>query len=104
METLVAVKNLIPGFEYAIDLDIEDAYLHVAVHPEDRSKLLLDMRKQIWEPLCTLFGLSPSPRVFTKIMRVPIAILRGKGIIIKPADPAPTITTSHSAYSSISFM
>lgn len=76
MDTLSKVLNLVKANDWAISLDLSDAYLHVPLFPEHRKYLRFCIQGQVyqWKVLC--FGPTSAPRVFTKIMSVVVAHLR----------------------------
>ena len=82
METLnVILPNLRPQ-DWAVSLDLKDAYLHVPVHPQSRRLLgfkFLD-KTNVYKVLP--FGLKDSPWVFSRIVATVIAHLRLQGIRI----------------------
>ncbi|KAI9554908.1 reverse transcriptase [Daphnia sinensis] len=67
MENLETVGFLLRQGDEMVKLDLEDAYLTI---PRDR----------IFEFSCLAFGLAPAPRVFTKLLKVVMAVLRKEGI------------------------
>jgi hypothetical protein len=84
METL---KNVIlacsPG-EWLASLDLKDAYFHVPVHPAHRRFLRFCLRGVHYQYRVLPFGLSTSPRVFTKVLAPVIESLRVQGVHIHP--------------------
>ena len=80
MEGLHTVKSLLRRDDFLTSLDISDAYPHLSVAPSDRQYL-----RFIWEGVhyqfqAVCFGLAPAPRIFTKLLRPVVQILRAKGI------------------------
>jgi hypothetical protein len=73
MDTLNKVINLVKPKDWAISIDLSDAYLHVPLFPKH-----CQGRCYQWKTLC--FGPTSAPRVFTKIVSVVAAILRAQSI------------------------
>jgi len=48
-------------------LDLKDAYYAVPMHPESKKYLRFQFMETIYEFRCLPFGLSLTPRVFTRI-------------------------------------
>ena len=82
METLRTVMQSITILAWANTIDLEDAYLHVPIHPDHYKYLRFMYRERVFE-FCSLpFGLSTSPRVFTRIVKTVGASLRRSDILI----------------------
>ena len=74
MEGLHLLKeNLEPG-NYLCKLDLKDAYFCVPLNKQSRKYVLFEWRGSMYEFLCLYFG--PDLRLFTKLMKVSVAILR----------------------------
>ena len=76
MESLQTLKYMMKERDYMCKIDLKDAYFTV---PPDKS--CLDLMRFLWEGnlhkfLCLCFGLGTAPRVFTKIFKVPVSLLR----------------------------
>ena len=54
-------------------LDLKDAYFHIGIHPADRRYLRFCHNGTSWQFTVLPFGLSTSPRVFTKILKPVLA-------------------------------
>ena len=80
MDTLNKVINLVKLKDWAISIDLSNAYLHVPLFPKHRQYLrfCIQGRCYQWKTLC--FGPTSAPRVFTKIVSVVAAILRAQRI------------------------
>ena len=70
MEGLHCLKCLLQKDDYMCKINLKDAYFSVPLH-KDSQKLV-----RFHEFLCLCFGLEPAPRVFTKLLKVPISMLR----------------------------
>ncbi len=75
MDTLITALRLItPGCSMAT-LDIRDAYFSVSIHPEFRKFLRFYYRNELFQFTCLPQGLACAPRLFTKLLKVPMAQL-----------------------------
>ncbi|XP_065185960.1 uncharacterized protein LOC135816787 [Sycon ciliatum] len=80
MEGLHLVPLSVREGNWLTKLDLKDAYFTVPIHPQHRRLLRFSWEGQLYEFQCLPFGLSSAPRVFTKLMKVPISVLRRQGI------------------------
>ncbi|KAI8490473.1 hypothetical protein Bbelb_317410 [Branchiostoma belcheri] len=63
-------------------IDIRDAYFHIPIHESFRRLLRFRWKGQIWEFQALPFGLNCAPRVFTKVTKPILAVIRSRGIRI----------------------
>ena len=84
MLTSTEVLRSISQGEWFTLLDLEDAYFHVPVHPEHRRFLRFAFEGREYEYAVLPFGLSLSPRVFTRVVAAALAPLCAGGIRILP--------------------
>ena len=80
METLASILPLIREGDYAISLDLKDAYFHVPIHPASRDLLGFAFQNETYRFRVLPFGLRPAPRVFTRVVAVLAASLRSRGL------------------------
>ena len=80
MEGVHLLRDLMEQGDWLVKLDLKDAYLTINVAEKFRKFLRFFWKNKIWEFTCLPFGIAIAPRVFTKIMKIPIAILRRLGI------------------------
>ena len=80
METQGSVRSAIRSQEWAVSIDIRDAYLHVPMHQAVRKYLRFVVNKKVYQFTCLPFGLSTSPREFTKLLRPVVSLLRQQGV------------------------
>ena len=73
-----AVLSMTPNC-FMGSIDLKDAYYTVSIHPDYRKYLRFIWRGEVWEYQCLAFGLSPAPRLFTKLLKPVYATLRGQG-------------------------
>ena len=70
--TLPPLRALQQG-QWLTSLDLKDAYFHIGIHPADRRYLRFCHNGTSWQFTVLPFGLSTSPRVFTKILKPVLA-------------------------------
>jgi len=84
MEGLLTARQLIRRDDWLTTLDITEAYPHLLIVPEQRQffRLVWEGIHYQYRALC--FGVAPAPRIFTKILRPIIQLLRRSGIRCVP--------------------
>ena len=80
METQGSVRSAIRSQEWAVSIDIRDAYLHVPMHQAVCKYLRFVVNKKVYQFTCLPFGLATSPREFTKLLRPVVSLLRQQGV------------------------
>ena len=80
MDTMSKVLNLVKPKDWAISLDLTEAYLHISLFPKHRKYLRFCIAGQCFQWKCLCFGPTSAPRVFTKIVAVVAAHLRAQNI------------------------
>ena len=76
MEGLRAVKNILSDGDLMCKLDLKDASFTVPLSTRSRKLVRFFWKGKLHEFLCLAFGLGLAPRIFTKLLKVPISILR----------------------------
>ena len=76
METVKSVRQSIMYSDWAVSIDLTDAYLHVPIHPLSRKYLQFIYNHQVFQFTALPFGMSLSLWIFTKLMNVIAAHLR----------------------------
>ena len=76
MEGLHCLKDILKRGDYMCKIDLKDAYFSVALNESSRKLIRFKWGGNLYEFLCLCFGLGPAPRIFTKLLKIPIAILR----------------------------
>ncbi|KAI8499790.1 Phosphatidylinositide phosphatase SAC2 [Branchiostoma belcheri] len=79
METLGVIKNLVRPGDFMAKLDLKDAYFTIPVDADSRRFLTFQWQGRFYQFQCLPFGVATAPRVFTKVLKVPVAILRRRG-------------------------
>ena len=73
IETLEQLKYLLRQKDLMVKKDLQDAYFSVLLHPETHR---FKWKRSLYQFLCPCFGLGPAPRIFTKLLKIPISIRR----------------------------
>lgn len=84
METLRSIGLSMEMGDFMVSLEIQDAYLHVAMALSHRHYLRFAILQQHSQFQVVPFGLATAPQFFTKIMVVMAAQLLCQGIRIFP--------------------
>jgi len=79
MEGLHLLPSLIQQGDWMVKLDLKDAYLQVAIHPHYHHFLQFQWQGSTYQFKCLPFGLSVAPRVFTKLLKPVVGLLRQAG-------------------------
>ncbi|PIK45634.1 hypothetical protein BSL78_17514 [Apostichopus japonicus] len=78
METLNLILPLLRKGMWAASVDLQDAYLHIPIHPRHQRYLAFQYAGRRFTFRSLPFGLSTAPRVFTRVAGTVIAYLRKK--------------------------
>ena len=84
METVKSVRQSIMYNDWAVSIDLTDAYLHFLIHPISRKYLRFVYDHQVFQFTALPFGISLSPCVFTKLMNVIATHLRLHAVSLFP--------------------
>ena len=63
-------------------LDLKDAYFCVLLRKEFRKFIRFQWDGKLYKFLCLCFGLSPAQRIFTKLLKMSLTVLRRLNILI----------------------
>ena len=80
MEGLPTLKSIVRANDWLAKLDLSDAYLTVPLHPSHRRFVQFTWKGKIFLFTCLTFGLSSTPRIFTKLLKPIVSFLRKRGI------------------------
>ena len=80
MEGIHMLRDLLKKGDYMVKLDLKDAYFTVPIWVKHQKFLRFFWKENRFEFACLPFGLASAPRVFTKIMKPVVALLRQLGI------------------------
>ena len=73
METPRSILRALQQGQWLTSLDLKDTYFHIGIDPADRRYLRFCHNGTVWQFTVLPFGLSTSPRVFTKILKPVLA-------------------------------
>ena len=76
METVKSVRQSILVNDWALSIDLKDAYLHVPIYPQSRKYLRFICEDQVFQFRALPFRMSPSPLIFTKLIDIIAGHLR----------------------------
>ena len=76
MDRLMDLRSLLKKGDLMVKVDLSDAYWSIPIHKNSRKFMRFMWEGQLYEFLVLAFGLGPAPRLFTKLMKIPITILR----------------------------
>ena len=76
------IKNMITQGDFLASIDIKDAFFSVPLHESSKRFTCFEINNTRFSYNVLPFGLTSSPRIFSKIFKVVISYLRTKGIKI----------------------
>ena len=76
MEGLFLVRELLSPKDWMCKVDLKDAYFSIPIHKNSQRNLPFEWEGSLYQFLCLCFGLYSAPLAFTKLMKVPVALLR----------------------------
>ena len=79
MEGLNDLKDTLVQGDYMVKIDLKDAYLTVPLNQESQRLVSFEWKGRIFKFKVLCFGLGCAPRIFTKILKVPVSVLRRLG-------------------------
>jgi hypothetical protein len=82
MESAQTVRSVLTKGQWAISVDLQDAYFHVPIRPSMRKYLRFQFEGSTWQFTSLPFGISVAPWAFTRVMSVLAAYLHRKGMFI----------------------
>ncbi|KAL0187989.1 hypothetical protein M9458_015088, partial [Cirrhinus mrigala] len=82
MLTLKHILTCVRVQDWFVAVDLKDAYFHVSIRPRNRPFLRFAFEGRAYQYKVLPFGLSLSPRVFTKVAEAALSPLREMGIRI----------------------
>ena len=84
METVKSVRQAMRLNDWAVSIDLTDAYLHVPIHHQSQKYLRFIYEDQVYHFTALPFGMSLSPLIFSKLMDVIAAFLRQLAVSVFP--------------------
>ena len=82
MDTYITIIGQICRGDFFISIDLTDAYHAIALHPDFMRFMTFIFQNVYYQFTCLPQGLTSSPRIFTKIMRVVLTYFRSFAIKI----------------------
>ena len=82
METLAVIIPTLRRGMWAASIDLKDAYLHIPIAPAFQRFLAFSYKGVLYKFTALPFGLSTSPRVFTRVAGAVVAELRRRGVTL----------------------
>ncbi|XP_057302862.1 uncharacterized protein LOC130637025 [Hydractinia symbiolongicarpus] len=76
MEGLHSLKFLLNEGDRMCKLDLKDGYFSVPLHNFSKKFMRFELSGNLYEFLCLCFGFVLAPRIFTKLLKIPMAVLR----------------------------
>ena len=80
MEGIHMLRDLLRKGDFMVKIDLKDAYFTVPVWKNHQKFLRFVWKETMYEFACLPFGLASAPRVFTKLMKPVVGLLRQLGI------------------------
>ncbi|MBV2113362.1 MAG: hypothetical protein KUF82_20615 [Candidatus Thiodiazotropha sp. (ex Ctena orbiculata)] len=80
METLDSVRLALRKDDWAISLDLKDAYFHIPIHPRSRRYLRFHFMGTTYQFRALAFGLAPAPYVFTRVVKTVVKCCHCQGL------------------------
>jgi hypothetical protein len=80
MEGMGTARETINPGDWMAKVDISNAFFHVPVDPSHQNYLVIEWKGELLKFQALPFGLNVSPRVFTKVFRIPMKLLRKWGM------------------------
>ena len=80
MEGIHMLRDLLKTNDFMAKIDLKDAYFTVLIWKGHQTFLRFLWKGTQWEFACLPFGIASAPRVFTKILKPVIGLLRRQGI------------------------
>ena len=82
MENLPSILPYIRPSDWAVTLDLKDAYYHIPIAKESQRILGFAVQNRHFQFRALPFGLKTAPRIFTRLIRIVAAELRRQGVRI----------------------
>ena len=76
METVANLKQLIKPKDLMIKIDMKEAFTSIPINSKQAKYLRFVFDQKIYQVQTLFFGMGPAPRLFTKLLKIPISLLR----------------------------
>ena len=95
MFTTSSVLSSVEKGDYAFKIDLQDAYFHVAIHPDSRKYLRFAFKNRVYQFQVLPFGLNAAPQVFTHLGHTKEIVVLGKELGYKGEALQNWVTEEH---------
>ena len=75
MEGLHLLKEILEQDDYLCELYLKDTYFFVALNKQSRKYVRFEWEVSLYEFLCLCFELGPTPKLFKKLIKLPVSII-----------------------------
>ena len=82
METIEDIMSILEYNDYMASIDLSDAFFSVPIHESFKKFLCFEFNKQTYHFNVLPFGMTSSPRIFSKVLKPVITHLRSLGVRI----------------------
>ena len=76
MEGMHLIKDFLQEHDFLIKTDLKDTYFGIPLDESSRKYIRFQWEGNLCKFLCLCFGLRPASLIFTKLLKIPIALLR----------------------------
>ena len=100
------IKDLLQEHDFLIKIDLKDAYFGISLDKRSRKYILFQWEGNLYEFLCLCFGLGPAPLIFTKLLKIAIALLtriKKYNIFRRHASDGPNVEINFASKGDIDF-
>jgi len=80
MESALTIMRCLRKGDWAVSIDIKDAYLHVPIHPQYQKYLHLAFQGKVYKFTVLPFGVATAPYVFTRIVGAMAEVIHRAGV------------------------
>ena len=80
MESILLLKDILKPNSFLTKIDLNDAFYSIPIAKKSRKYLQFIYHNKLYQFCVLPFGISTAPRVFSKILKPVIALLRTRGI------------------------
>ena len=76
VEGMHLIKYLLQKHDFLIKIDLKDTCFGILLDKNSKKNIRFQWEGNLYEFLCLYFGLGPAPPIFTKLLKIPITLLR----------------------------
>ena len=82
MESLHCLQNTLKKEDYMCKLDLKETYCSVPLNPASRKFVWFLWSRKLYEFLCLCLGLGLAPRIYTKLLKIPVSVFLRLNILV----------------------